>query len=297
MEKAREAFAKAEEVGIQEEGEGIVETRMLRASEVRELMERIPTQSETPSPASSMGMEAKPTPSPPSIPNVRPRDTLTEETPMTHVIQRPIEQPPPVHSEVQEPTVSAKKVERVPDLPVPPVSRPGVKPQKVGSTPEPTIEELLATAERKIKDTSREKIDAVLTCITEPEDLQDHKIKDLISNLSSLHMELQQTTANQIAISSQFDARVRESHNKAEVKRIHYESVNEQMRLAKQEWDDAKAEFDTAEKRRKKEVSNIEDRVKNIQKNINKTEDAIQKRVRELDKVREKIAQLKSQEV
>jgi len=40
MEKAMEAFAKAETVGIDEEdGSGVVETRMLRASEVKELLE------------------------------------------------------------------------------------------------------------------------------------------------------------------------------------------------------------------------------------------------------------------
>ena len=40
FEKAKEAFAKAETVGIDEaEGSGIIETRMLRASEVRELLE------------------------------------------------------------------------------------------------------------------------------------------------------------------------------------------------------------------------------------------------------------------
>lgn len=39
LEKAREAFAKAETVGIDEEGTGVIETRMLRASEVKELLE------------------------------------------------------------------------------------------------------------------------------------------------------------------------------------------------------------------------------------------------------------------
>jgi len=40
FEKAKEAFAKAETVGIDEpEGSGIIETRMLRASEVKELLE------------------------------------------------------------------------------------------------------------------------------------------------------------------------------------------------------------------------------------------------------------------
>lgn len=40
LDKAREAFAKAETVGIDEaDGSGVIETRMLRASEVRELLE------------------------------------------------------------------------------------------------------------------------------------------------------------------------------------------------------------------------------------------------------------------
>ncbi|MDF1541021.1 MAG: hypothetical protein P1Q69_19145 [Candidatus Thorarchaeota archaeon] len=41
FEKAQAAFAKAEEVGIEEAESGIVLTRMLRASEVRELMEGV----------------------------------------------------------------------------------------------------------------------------------------------------------------------------------------------------------------------------------------------------------------
>jgi hypothetical protein len=39
FEKAKKAFARAEEVGIDEVGEGVIETRMLRASEVKELLE------------------------------------------------------------------------------------------------------------------------------------------------------------------------------------------------------------------------------------------------------------------
>ncbi len=39
MEKAKAAFKRAESVGIDEEGSGVIETRMLRASEVKELME------------------------------------------------------------------------------------------------------------------------------------------------------------------------------------------------------------------------------------------------------------------
>ncbi|MFW9890042.1 MAG: zinc ribbon domain-containing protein, partial [Candidatus Thorarchaeota archaeon] len=72
LEKAREAFARAEEVGIEEGDEGIVETRMLRASEVRELLESaaeyeaqappMPTQPEAIEPG------APPQPAAPAIP-------------------------------------------------------------------------------------------------------------------------------------------------------------------------------------------------------------------------------------
>jgi len=54
LEKAREAFAKAETAGIDEaDGSGIVESRMLRASEVRELLE---------GPGAMMGTEEVPPP-------------------------------------------------------------------------------------------------------------------------------------------------------------------------------------------------------------------------------------------
>lgn len=63
MEKAMEAFERADEVGIDEEGTGVVETRMLRASEVRELLEG-PTEMEpveTPTPHTAPTADESPT--------------------------------------------------------------------------------------------------------------------------------------------------------------------------------------------------------------------------------------------
>jgi hypothetical protein len=63
LEKAQEAFAKAETVGIDEaSGSGIVETRMLRASEVRELLEGPGMMSgqEVPTPTMMEGSEPLP---------------------------------------------------------------------------------------------------------------------------------------------------------------------------------------------------------------------------------------------
>ncbi len=64
LDKARAAFAKAESVGIDEpEGSGVIETRMLRASEVRELLEgpgMMSTGEEVPQPTMMEGSEPLP---------------------------------------------------------------------------------------------------------------------------------------------------------------------------------------------------------------------------------------------
>ncbi|MHA2386177.1 MAG: hypothetical protein ACXAEE_08210 [Candidatus Thorarchaeota archaeon] len=57
LEKAQEAFARAEDVGIDEEGTGVIETRMLRASEVRELLEATAAAPEVPPPMMMEGSE------------------------------------------------------------------------------------------------------------------------------------------------------------------------------------------------------------------------------------------------
>ncbi|MFX1330949.1 MAG: zinc finger Ran-binding domain-containing protein [Promethearchaeota archaeon] len=58
LEKAREAFARAEDVGIDEEGTGVIETRMLRASEVRELLEATQASADAPAPMMMEGSES-----------------------------------------------------------------------------------------------------------------------------------------------------------------------------------------------------------------------------------------------
>ncbi|MFW9860767.1 MAG: hypothetical protein ACFFEX_01310 [Candidatus Thorarchaeota archaeon] len=57
LEKAREAFARAEDVGIDEDGTGVIETRMLRASEVRELLEATQAVADAPAPMMMEGSE------------------------------------------------------------------------------------------------------------------------------------------------------------------------------------------------------------------------------------------------
>jgi septal ring factor EnvC (AmiA/AmiB activator) len=113
--------------------------------------------------------------------------------------------------------------------------------------------------------------------------------------MTTQHAELRKVKEDLTSVSLRLDEFVRSCQNDAEVKRIHYESLCEQERFAKQEYESAKKEYERVDKRRKKEVSGLEAKVKNVEKNISKSEDAVKKRIAELDKVREKIAQLQTE--
>lgn len=84
MEKAREAFAKAETVGIEEaDGSGVIETRMLRASEVKELLEgpgMMPGGEDIPAPTMMEGSEPLPPEATDMMPQVGPSATQIEES-------------------------------------------------------------------------------------------------------------------------------------------------------------------------------------------------------------------------
>lgn len=79
MEKAREAFARAEEVGIAEEGPGITETRMLRASEVRELLRQSSAEQAAPPAPPGPSAETSTPGSTPAPAPTRPRPQVVEE--------------------------------------------------------------------------------------------------------------------------------------------------------------------------------------------------------------------------
>ncbi len=305
MEKAMEVFAKAETVGIEEaDGSGIVEPRMLRASELRELMSEeavIPQETAPP-----VQPEARPAPSPaPVTPIVPPVATPPPLSPEPTPAAPPVTTPPPVPDVAPEvvPEVSPK----VAPVPAPSTNKlepPVVKPTPSEETPPPPApktqvkpQEPIATSAASISlDTRVPEIEDVLAQVSEPEDLQDSKIKDYVANLTHQHAELRQVKTDLTSISARLDEFVRSCLNDSEIKRIHYESVNEQMRFAKKEFESAKKEYERVEKKRKKEISSLESRIKSVGKNISKSENALKKRISELDKVREKIAQLQAQD-
>jgi hypothetical protein len=287
MEKAKEAFARAEGFGIDEaDGSGIIETRMLRASEVRELMGDEAVISQDSKPTTQPAPSITPTPPAATPPAASSMPPGVDATPQPTLTPKPSPTPTPTTNKPEPAVISTPRVEN--PLPTAPPNTP-VKP--------PTPAPIATSPSSSINlDARVPEIEEILSQVSEPEDLQDSKIKDLIASLTTQHAELRKVKEDFANVSNRLDEFVLSCFNDAEVKRIHYESLCEQERFAKQEYESSKKEYERVDKRRKKEVSSLEDKVKNVEKNIAKSEDSVKKRIEELDKVREKIAQLQSQD-
>lgn len=308
MEKAREAFARAEEVGIEEEvGEGIIETRMLRASEVRELLDEATIHSEestTPSvetPPSSVSTDPEAIETPAETSTVTPPPKSKEEELLGRFSPYADQQPDPdpsvvsdaiPESSIEEPAESSltspepqpRTVEELPSTP---------------PTPEPSAEVITEPPASGVTATPHDQtstagsiaeVEALLSEISDPEFLQDDEVQQRIERLVTLHTELKQVDADLNEISSQLDEEVQKYRNAAEVKRINYENLQEQFRLAKQEYSDSKDEYQRSESRRKKELSAREKRISDIKRRISNGERIVRKRVKELAKRKEKLA-------
>jgi hypothetical protein len=261
FEKAKEAFAKADQVGIEEEGEGIIETRMLRASEVQELMGDLEAQRETPAaPPSTPVPAAPPVTPPPSAPPpaAPPSTTPPQPTPSAPVKPAPAETPTPE----SKPAAPPPMPEIAAKAPAPPPTTPAPKPS-ASSIPE---------------------ITSILSTLPDQAYRQDPQIIGIVNDLKNLHTELAQFISDLETVRTRLDSEVQDYWNVAEVKRIQFESLEEQLRLAKQEWKDSTNVYQQADKRKKNEISSREKRIKDIQKRIEKAEGKIQKRVKELDK-------------
>ena len=137
-------------------------------------------------------------------------------------------------------------------------------------------------------------IQSILASLPDPAYRQDPQIIGIINDLKNLHTELAQFNSDLDTVRIRLESEVQDCWNVAEVKRIQFESIEEQLRLAKQEWNDFTKVYQQAEKRMKNEISSREKRIKDIQKRIEKTEDQVGKRVKDLDKEKEKQASLSS---
>ncbi len=286
LEKAQEVFSRADGAGIEEEsGEGIVEPRMLRASEVRELMDNAAELSESAPTQPSGTLEsherhaASTKPSPEDIE----RSILGAKSEFVKKPE-PIPEPPqPIAEPITTPdTPVAPSPEPVPHEPAP-----EKVPMAPTPKPAPTVED---KATESPQDVTAEMWEYEAK-VPDKAYLEDVGIKGSLADLKHLLIEQKQVESDLGSCRSRHDETVQQYRNMAEVKRINYESFQEQAKHAKDEWNDAEKEYRRAEDRRKNEISSREKRINKIQKQIKKNESSMQKRVRELDKVKEKLAQ------
>ncbi len=285
LEKAREAFARAEEVGIEEGSEGIVETRMLRASEVRELMEGAAQMAEEaamqPQTPADYSDSAAPQPAAPVAPSPQDleegilgsKSTLVDKprpTPIAREVVEPISPfaPPestPVTAPEPRPTAPAAKA---------PIAEPVAKAPAI--TPTPNVVPEVEVIEMKIKD---------------PTYLEDVSISGTLTDLRHLHAELKQVKSDLDIVQGQLDMEVLNARNAAQVRKLKFEGLQDQAQLAKDEWNSAEKEYRISEERRKREISTREKRMKDIMKRISKGESIIEKRIHALDREKAKSAE------
>jgi hypothetical protein len=273
FEKAKEAFARADQVGIEEEGEGIIETRMLRASEVQELMGELETQRAAPP-----STPPPTTPPPTAAPSAPPASGPPPSGPPGSVpgALTPAVEPPPEKVAIPEPKLAA---------PPPKPSIPDIS-SKVPSTVTPPVKPAAKPTVSSIPE-----IATILSSLPDPAYRQDPQIIGIVNDLKNLHTELAQFNSDLDTVRVRLESEVQDYWNVAEVKRIQFESIEEQLRLSKQEWNDSTKVYQQAAKRMSNELSSREKRIKDIEKRIKKTGDSIGKRVKDLDKEKAKRAQ------
>jgi hypothetical protein len=276
MEKAKEAFAKADGMGIEDTGESIIEPRMLRASEVQELMGELETQRETSAAPPSAPPQAAP---PPTTIDTPPAST----PPSAPLLVAPAKPEPP--APVQE--VFTPPPERI-TLPDPKPAPPPPMPDFTARAPSTTAAPAMPVA--KSTPASIPEVESILSTLSDPAYRLDSLIRGTVNDLINLHTEMAQFNSDLDSVHGRLESEVQDYWNVAEVKRIQFESIEEQLRLSKQEWNDSTKVYQQAEKRMKNEISTREKRIKDIQKRIEKTEGDIGKRAKELDREKEKLA-------
>ena len=297
LEKAKDAFQRADQVGIEEGDGGIVETRMLRASEVRELMASMANlQDETmfQEPELTIQPESPPQRAPETgiPPGVTPQPIegdMASAKPILAGQPTSVSKIPPKAAPKMEPQGSEVGVSPMP----PPRAMPALQAKEpiAEVTPPPVAPEpVIKTAVNMQTQDAESKIGSAMTRIPDPEYLNDAKLGPMLLDHKIIQNKLTQIESELGSVRAHQDAEVQKYHNAAEAKRIHYESLKEQLDQAKQELIDAGKEYYESENRKKKELGGREKELKKLQKSISKSEAAIDKRVRELDSKKETLA-------
>ena len=125
---------------------------------------------------------------------------------------------------------------------------------------------------------------SVSMAVDEP--ARDEKIRALESDIKSFNIEREQLRLELDKLRARLDDEVERYLVVAETKRTRAESLERELSLAKNEYNDANKEHKNAENRRKKELSNAEKRIRDVENRIKKAEDSRDKRIRDLEKER-----------
>jgi len=152
--------------------------------------------------------------------------------------------------------------------------------------PEPVIEAATIVQIQEVENNT----ESPIAMIHDPEYRNDSKLGPMLLDHKIIHNELKQIESELDSVRLHQDAEVQRYRDAAEAKKIHYESLKEQLSQAKQELIDAGKKYYESEDCRKKEVVSREKQFKNLLRSISKSEAAIDKRIREIDSKKSKRA-------
>ncbi|MHA1928548.1 MAG: hypothetical protein ACTSV2_08215 [Candidatus Thorarchaeota archaeon] len=236
LEKAQEAFAKADDVDIDD--------RMLRASELKELMADGPASLVT---------------APVAEPIVA--------TPVAEpIVATPVAEPI-VATPVAEPTVATPAPES-------PVALTETSTDFSSEPPDPETSEV--ESEHSIP--SPEVPHSVL------DQHEDRRIREVDSDIVNYKLQAQQLNAELDERRIQYSADVKWLRTVVEQKRMHLKKIEVNLDGAKRALNEAQKEFREAEKLKKQQISEMEKRITSQSKRITNAEKARDKRLKEIEK-------------
>jgi hypothetical protein len=276
LEKAREAFAVADKADV--------DSRMLRASEVRELMAKVSTAPEAPAaPAPRISQTPEPPrPSPPKA--VRPMEQAPPAAGLKPASMKPVE---------------SGTVPRPPSG-MPPGLGPATRrsePSKEESELEGSTGPMFKTAPEVLPRTPAVAASAAVpaqrppslpvsreTVVPRSKYSDDSRIREIESDIGHFNQQLHQLESELETTRSSLDNEVERYRAAAETKRTRTENLEDDLRRAKNEWSEADKDYRKTKSRRDKEVDDAQKRIEEQVKRIKNAEVVREKRIREIEK-------------
>ena len=272
FEKAQEAFSR------DKSAEG--DERMLRASEMHELMKELPTEL---SPESSISAQ-------PPVISKEPVPEVIEPKPVSKPLpsesSSPIEKPLPKTISPPEMTPAEEsRKEKLTHTSQEPVQKSTPEPERsITSKPEsaPMAAPVDTSAKRIERAPATPK--TVDVKVTSPQ--EDKVVTELSSNIERFQQQMQQLEDELETMKGNHDEERRRLSTVTEAKRIQIQVIQGDLIQAKNELEDAKKKLQSATNRMKSEIKDAEKKISAQKKRIDNAEKALKKRQSELEKER-----------